>query len=99
MAGDDKEYNAFLRGFPCCMAGHGECLGALHVHHAQGRKGLGQRNSDTTGKPLCTKHHQERHALSGPFKGWNKQRIRDWERDTAERYRRLYLGLATPDDF
>jgi|SRR5688572_28082331 len=97
MAGEDPEYTRFLREQGCCMSGHGSCLGELHVHHAQGGKGLGTRNADDTGKPLCTLHHTQRHALSGPFKGWGKAAIRAWERDTAERYRRLYLGLVSED--
>jgi hypothetical protein len=97
MAGDEKEYRRYLREQGCCMEGHGLCMGAIHVHHAQGGKGLGTRNSDVTGKPLCALHHTQRHALSGPFKGWDKATIRAWERDTAERYRRLYLGLGESD--
>lgn len=99
MADEDKEYTAFLRRHGCCMAGHGLCDGALHVHHAQGGKGLGTRNADATGKPLCTLHHTQRHALSGPFKGWDKQRIKQWEAETAAHYRGLYLGLGGADSF
>ncbi len=97
MAGDDKEYTAFLHTLPCSMRGHGPCIGALHVHHTPGRKGIGQRNSDSTGKPLCAGHHTQRHALSGPFKGKNKREIRDWEEFTANLCRRLYLGLGQHD--
>jgi hypothetical protein len=93
MAGEDPEYQRFLRDRGCVMYGHGDCLGAVHVHHAPGGKGIGQRNHDDSGKPLCAKHHTERHSLSGPFKGWGKQRIRD----TAGYFRRLYLGLAESD--
>lgn len=97
MSGEDKKYTAFLRQQKCHMVGHGKCLGALHVHHAQGRKGLGTKNHDHTGKPLCTGHHTQRHALSGPFKGWTKDRIRQWEEETSAYYRRIYLGLGEDD--
>ncbi len=96
MAGEDPEYAAFLRTLPCCMMGHGPCVGAVHVHHEPGRKGLGTRNHDHTGKPLCAGHHTQRHSLSGPFKGWNKWRIRDWEASTATKLRGVYLGLGEP---
>jgi hypothetical protein len=92
MAGEDLEYTDHLHQQACSMIGHGQCIGVIHVHHAPGRKGIGQRNPDDTGKPLCAGHHTQRHALSGPFKGWTKETIRKWERETAERYRRLYLG-------
>lgn len=94
MAGEDKEYTDWLRERGCYLRGHGECTGAVHVHHAQGRKGLSTRNHDHTGKPLCTGHHTERHALSGFFRGFRKYQIRDWEERTAERLRREYLGLG-----
>jgi len=99
MAGENKEYAAWLRKQPCAMTGHGECLGALHVHHSPGHKGLGQRNHDDSGKPLCTLHHTQRHALSGPFRGMGKEALRDWERTTAERFRQLYLGLGPAAPF
>ena len=99
MAGEDDEYAAWLREQECSMYGHGECTGATHVHHAPGGKGLGTRNHDHTGKPLCFLHHQQRHALSGPFKGHTKEMLKDWERATAERYRRIYLGLGSDAPF
>jgi hypothetical protein len=99
VAGEDPEYTEFLRGNRCHMTGHGDCIGAVHVHHAQGRKGLGTRNHDHDGKPLCTGHHTQRHSLSGPFKGWTKERIRAWESETSAHYRGIYLGLGVPDDF
>lgn len=99
MAGDNLEYTANLRLQECAMKGHGPCIGVVHVHHTPGRKGLGQRNSDDTGKPLCAGHHTQRHALSGPFKGWTKATIREWEERTSAHYRRLYLGLGEDDAF
>jgi hypothetical protein len=97
VANEDKMYTEWLRSQPCAMEGHSECIGAPHVHHATGRKGLGTRNHDQTGVCVCSKHHTERHALSGPFKGWRKQQIRDWEETTAARLRREYLGLGLED--
>ena len=97
MAGEDDEYTAFLRGLPCHMSGLGPCVGTVCVHHAQGSKGLGTKNHDHTGKPLCVGHHTQRHSLSGPFKGFDKRRIRDWEESVSAYYRRLYLGVE-PDD-
>lgn len=72
----------------------------MHVHHAQGRKGLGTTNHDHSGKPLCWHHHiNERHPLKGYFAGWRKAKIRQWETDTAAYYRGIYLGLGEQDPF
>lgn len=76
------------------MLGHGECLGEVHAHHPTGKKGMGTKRDDADAYALCSKHHTERHALSGPFKGWEKRRIRDYEAAQAESFRRQYLGLG-----
>lgn len=99
MAGDEKKFTDFLHGLPCYFEGHDECRGVVHVHHAQGRKGLGTRNSDATGKPLCALHHTQRHALSGVFKGFRKADIREWEERVSAHYRGLYLGVGEPSSF
>lgn len=100
MAGEDPKYTAFLKEQPCHLAEHGGCIGAVHVHHAQGRKGLGTTNHDHTGKPLCWQHHiNERHPLKGYFARWVKAQIREWEERTSAHYRRLYLGVEPHDDF
>ncbi len=96
MAGEDAEYCAWVRQQPCSMMGHGDCLGAVHAHHPTGGKGIGQRNHDHGAVPLCSGHHTQRHSLSGPFKGWDKRRIRDWEASTAAELRRIYLGMGEP---
>ncbi len=95
MAGEDADYCAWVRQQPCSRLGHGDCLGAMHAHHPTGGKGTGQRNHDHGVTPLCTKHHSERHSLSGAYKGWDKRRLRSFEANEAERLRREYLGLGS----
>jgi hypothetical protein len=97
LANEDRDYTEWLRSLPCTLAGHGVCNGALHVHHSQGRKGLGTRNHDHSGKPLCAGHHTQRHSLSGFFKGFTKPDIREWEEAQAQRLRGEYLGLGRTD--
>jgi hypothetical protein len=101
LAGEDPEYLAFVREQSCLNAGHGSCWGSMHAHHPQGGKGMGTRNHDHRAVPLCTKHHTERHALSGAWKGFDKRRIREVEAAAAEALRRQYLGLGSdaPVDF
>jgi hypothetical protein len=98
MAGENKPYLVFLRRLPCSMLGHGDCLGAMHAHHPQGKKGIGTKNHDDRAIPLCTKHHTERHSLSGAFKAFRKESLREWESEQATRCRQLYLGLGTEGD-
>lgn len=93
----DPKYLKWVRQLPCEMAGHGDCYGSPHAHHATGGKGLGTKNHDHQTLSLCERHHSARHSLSGPFKGWNKARIKEWERECYERTRRLYLGLGSDD--
>lgn len=83
------------------MLGHGECLGAMHAHHPTGRKGMGTKRPDAEAYPLCTKHHTERHSLTGAFKGFDKRMLRDYEDAQSQAYRRQYLGLGcdAPLDF
>ena len=94
MANEMPEYCRFVRQLPCGMIGHGTCIGAMHAHHPQGGKGMGTRNHDSRVIPLCAGHHTQRHALSGPFKGWDKRRIQAFELAESERVRGLYLGMG-----
>lgn len=95
MAGEDPKYLAWIREQPCLNLGHSPCCGAMHAHHPQGGKGMGTRNHDHRAVPLCTRHHSERHSLSGAWKGFDKRRIRDCEGAAAQALRRQYLGLGS----
>jgi hypothetical protein len=39
---------------------------------------MGMRGHDHRAIPLCRKCHMDLHALKGPFRGWQKQQVRDW---------------------
>lgn len=47
-------------------------------HHRVGG-GMGTKMPDTATLPLCAGCHRQRHDLSGRFKGWTKERLREWE--------------------
>lgn len=95
----EPEYLQWVRQQPCAMLGHGECLGAMHAHHPTGRKGMGTKRADSEAYALCTKHHTERHALSGPFKNWKKRDVRDYEAAQSQALREEFLGLGRTDTF
>lgn len=99
MANEDRVYLDFLRKLPCSLAEHGTCEGPVHAHHPQGGKGFGQRNHDHRAISLCTKHHCERHSLSGYFRDFRKADVRAFEKEHATRCRQLYLGLGPEASF
>jgi len=94
MAGetDAKHYATWLRTQPCCAPG--ECLRNVELHHPRHMVGLGMRASDSSAIPLCPRHHQHLHRLSGPFRGWDKSRRKSWERERIEHHRSRYSEAA-----
>lgn len=84
------KYRAWLLRQPCCCQ---PCVGTVIIHHSTvgeterhgkslgGRRGKGQRASDAAGMPLCNRHHGNFHDLKGPFKGWEKPALRQWQND------------------
>jgi hypothetical protein len=93
VADDRPEYRAFLMGRPCrcqpCIAPvivHHNTFGDVHAGDRPlppkalgGKRGKGQRASDTEGMSLCHRHHGQLHSLTGYFAGWDKSKLRDWQ--------------------
>lgn len=74
----DPEHLRSVRALPCCAPGAGDsCVGVIEADHV-GRRPVGRKCNDRETIPLCTLHHAERHALAGPFKGWGRERMREW---------------------
>ena len=76
MAGEDDAYRAAVTRLPCSMC---QRPGPNQCHHAKQGTGKGQRAHDHRSMSLCLRCHHDRHALSGSFKGWTRDRIREWE--------------------
>jgi hypothetical protein len=78
-----------IRSLPCCLArveGAGPCCGPVEAHHAKHeRAGAKLKSPDATALPLCLRHHNDFHQLSGYFKGWRREQLRDWQRRQSER--------------
>lgn len=49
----------------------------MEADHA-GRRPVGQKCDDTEAIPLCTQHHADRHAFSGPFRSFDRDVMREW---------------------
>ena len=86
--GSDLSYLEAVRKLPCLapldisMPAASMCEGPVVAHHA------GPKSNDSTGVPLCWKHHQNWHDLNGVFKGWMKSDRRLWA-DMAIAHTRL----------
>lgn len=76
MAGDDLKYASWIRRQPCAMCGR---PGPCQVHHRTG-SGMGLRAKDRDSMPLCAKCHGELHSLSGRFKDFDRERLREWQK-------------------
>lgn len=93
MAGEDRDYVAWIKGQPCAAAGMGDaCSGAIEAHHA-GRKGLSQRAHDRTCVPLCVRHHRAWHDLRPPFLGMDRYARRDWADRMIGRHQEAHAQL------
>lgn len=78
--GSDPAYLELVRGLPCCAAALGWCRGPNVAHHPRHLAGgVGLKAPDSCAIDLCDGHHRDLHSLSGPFKGWTRDQLRDWQ--------------------
>jgi hypothetical protein len=87
----------FVRIVPCC-APVPNCNTQSVAHHSTVGRGKSQKSDDDQAMGLCPRHHADFHALSGPFKGWEREQIREWQQEmvvytqTLHFLRELRLG-------
>jgi len=69
------------------------CRGVIEAHHA-GARGTGQKAPDNTCIPLCEAHHRGDDIgitrYRGPFAGWPRGAVKQWELAMVELYQRAY---------
>lgn len=78
----------------------GSCCDTIDADHMGDRmKADGTRAHDSTCAPICHRHHMQRHALTGAFKGFTKQSMRaftatavQWTHNAARA-----AGVTIPD--
>lgn len=89
---DNPAHLRKVRAMPCAaigLPGHG-CKGRIVAHHATYARRGSKRAYDAFAIPLASVCHTQLHALSGPFRGWDKDRRRQWEEDrVAETLRKV----------
>ena len=56
----------------------GRCEYGIQADHAAKKRGFGMKSLWAGCIPLCGRHHEERELFRGPFKGWDRERMRRW---------------------
>jgi hypothetical protein len=78
------DYMLFVKTLRCCAAnlpGH-TCSGPIEADHANYQHGKGEKCHDSEVISLCKRGHEQKTNAhgpgSGPFKGWDLDRMREW---------------------
>lgn len=75
----DPAFLAFVHTLCCAasgMSGH-ICEGKIEADHA-GTRPLGRKADDDTCIALCSLAHRQRTDFAGPFRSFDKARMRQW---------------------
>lgn len=75
-----------------CPSEPADCDAAEAHHPRQYAPGLATKAPDDTVIAICSRHHRDLHALTGPFKGWSRARLQAWERERVAEHRAMYEG-------
>ena len=86
---EDRARLAWLHLLPCCAPGHRNC-GPVEVHHDTQDRALGKKAPHDRGMPMCHLAQVQFHGGSGPFKGWDKARRREWQTAMVAHYQALW---------
>jgi len=76
---EDRERMAWIRTLPCCAPMPHLCRGRIDTHHAGIKPGLRMKAPDDTCIPMCRRSHSEFEDHAGQFRGWSKERRREWQ--------------------
>lgn len=90
-----RDYTAWIHRQPCCVPG---CPRRdIEQHHKREGAGMGQRSHDRESMSLCREHHAGLHGLSGFFRGWTRELVRDFVSAQIGRLHVAYgrLGKST----
>lgn len=90
---------AWLRGRPCRAPGQRHPGGdSHHLRHDQHGNSLGAHvKDDSRAISLCRAHHRDVEQRTGPFKGWTRAEVQDWEnRQVAEQAAEYEAQLEGP---
>lgn len=66
----------------------------IDASHVGPRGGIARKGPWTNTIPKCRRLHMQLHALSGPFKGWTRERLRSWGMAHVRRLAAKFAGRA-----
>jgi hypothetical protein len=76
------------------IPGH-RCTGRIEVAHEGRKPGLAIKCSDHQAVPACTGIHRDWTNHAGPFKGWSKERRREWMEPIVDAVEASYLSAGS----
>lgn len=92
----DLAYLSWLHTQRCWavgLEGH-QCEGPIEADH-MGVRPMGRKADDATAAPLCMLAHRQRTDFSGPFRSWDRAKMRGWlDAAIAHHQRRYAYHLA-----
>lgn len=89
----DDAFLLWLRRQACCSCS--TLNGRLHhAHHPRRGAGLALKAPDASAITLCMFCHHHLHSLNGPFTGWSRAKLQDWEAEQNARQRAEYERRA-----
>ena len=83
MAGEDPKRLARIRELPCCKCG-GSPSDPHHPTYLRHTGKDAKRAHDRYAIPMCFTCHRALHDLNGPFKGWTREQLREWQGEMIE---------------
>ena len=87
---EDKARLEWLHSQPCCAPGHESCPGPVETHHDTQDRAHGKKAGHERGMPMCHTSHMDFHGNSGPFKGWKREQLREWQTWQVQRWQVLW---------
>lgn len=87
-----RDYLAWVRDQRCRLSykvAAGPCLGRIEADH-MGSRPLGRKADDRSACAMCSRHHADRHAHRGFFRGFNAALMRAWCDAQIEATRLIY---------
>jgi hypothetical protein len=89
IAPEDKLRLEWLHKQRCCCPRVGGC-GPVEVHHNTQNRAMGKKSGHDQGVPMAHKCHMDFHDNAGVFKGWKKERLREWQTGQVARWQALW---------
>ena len=76
----DPAFGDFVHQLPCAAPFQHTypCEGRIEADHAGKKVAMSRKAPENTRIPMCTLHHRNRHEFTGPFRYWDKVRMRIW---------------------